>query len=212
MRLVGLNKWMVRYASAHGWRDPVISADVLSPWFNGSGITDTGYEELGEFVEFHLLLSRDSMGADRQEALSQVAHSDFLILTTPTSREPGRDPSQTSPNSSSKASSQWSSILRRLNPFFKEAAQPPPSGILLEGSTAAIQRFPTLRNHLLPFYERLAHYRDDLKGWAVKNMILGQTIPFENFTVAVYIRPTETKPDPSDGELSPLGHPAGTKF
>jgi hypothetical protein len=210
MRLVGLNKWMVRYASAHGWRNPVISADVISPWFNGFGITDTGYEELGEFIEFHPLFSFDIMGADRQEALSQVAQSDFLILTTPTSREPGRDPSQTSPNSSSDANSQWSSILRRLNPFFKEAVQPPPSGISLEGSTAAIQRFPMFRNHLYPFYERLAHYRDDLKGWAGKNMILGQTVQFENFTVAVYVRPTETKPDRSGGALSRRDHLAGT--
>jgi hypothetical protein len=208
MRLVALNKWMVRYASTHGWRDPVISADVISPWFNGFGITDTGYEELGEFIEFHLLFSHDVMGADREEALSQVAQSDFLILTTPTSREPGRDPTQTSPDSSNDANSQWLSILRRLSPFFKEAVQPPPSGISLEGSTAFIQRFPMLRNHLFPFYERLAHYRDDLKGWAGKNMILGQTVPFENFTVAVYVRPTETKRVPwSTLTKSRLDHP-----
>ena len=63
-------------------------------------------------------------------------------------------------------------------------------------SKGAPGRGSTLRNHLYPFYERLAHYRDDLEGWAGKHMILGQTVPFENFTVAVYTRPTETKPDP----------------
>jgi hypothetical protein len=58
------------------------------------------------------------------------------------------------------------------------------------------------------------HYRDDLEGWAGKHMILGQTVPFENFRVAVYTRKTETKPDPSGGAhpVSRLDHPAGTNF
>lgn len=192
MRLVELNKWMVGYASEHGWRDPGISVDAISPWFNGYGITDTGYEETGEFIEFHLMFGHDAMGADRQEALSQLAHSDFFILTTPTSRETGLDSSGTSPDTSSDAHYQWLSILRRLNPLSKHAAQPTSSGISLEASTAAIQRFPMLRHHLLPFYERLAHYRDDLKAWADQNMILAQTVPFENFTATVYVRPAVT--------------------
>jgi hypothetical protein len=189
-RLAELNKWMVRYASEHGWHDPIISVDVISPWFNGYGVTDTGYEETGQFVEFHLLFGHEIMGADRQEALSQVAQSDFLVLTTPISRETGLDSGGTSQDTSSDSNYQWLGILRRLSPFSQHAVQPAPSGILLEGSTATIQRFPMLRHHLLPFYERLAHYRDDLKAWADKNMILAETVPFENFTATVYVRPT----------------------
>ena len=52
-----------------------------------------------------------------------------------------------------------------------------------------------LRHHLLPFYERLAYYRDDLKAWADKNMLLAQTVPFENFTATVYVHPTVTTSD-----------------
>jgi hypothetical protein len=191
-RLAELDKWMVRYASEHGWHDPVISVDTISSWFNGYSVTDTGYEETGEFIEFHLMFGHEIMGVDRQEALSEVAQSDFLILTTP--HETGLDLGGTSQDSSSITNYQWLGILRRLSPFPYHAVQPAPSGISLGGSTAGIQRFPNARHDLLPFYTRLAHYRDDLKAWAGTNMILGQTVPFENFTVAVYVRPTETKP------------------
>jgi hypothetical protein len=47
-----------------------------------------------------------------------------------------------------------------------------------------------LRYHLLPFYERLAHYWNDLKTWADKNMILAQNVQFEKFTATVYVQPT----------------------
>ena len=190
MRLVELNKWMVGYASEHGWRDPGISVDAISPWFNGASITDTGYEETGEFVEFHLMFGHDVMGTDRQEALSQLAQSDFFILTTESSQKTDLDPAGTSSGTSSGANYQWLSILRRLSPFSMQAAQPGSSGISLEASTAALQRFPMLGHHLLPFDQRLAHYRDDLKDWADKNMTLAKTVQFENFTASVYVRPT----------------------
>ena len=47
-----------------------------------------------------------------------------------------------------------------------------------------------LQHHRYPFYERLAHYRDDLKAWADKNRILAQAVPFENFNAIVYVRPS----------------------
>jgi hypothetical protein len=163
---------------------------VISPWFNGYGVTDTGYEETGKFIEFHLLLGHDVMGTDREEALSQLAHSDFFILTVPNSRETGLESGETSSNASSGGNYHWLSILRRLNPFTERAAQAMPSGISLEGSTAAIQRFPMLQHHLLLFYESLARYRNDLKAWADKNMILAQNVQFEKFTATVYVQPT----------------------
>ncbi|MBV9273907.1 MAG: hypothetical protein JO333_08430 [Verrucomicrobia bacterium] len=189
-RLVELNKWMVSYAGARGWQNPGISFNAISPWFNGYSVTDTGYEEMGKFVEFHPIFGSDIMGAGRQEALSQLAQSDFFILTTPTSRSTGGDSGNVSPNTSDDANYQWLSVVRRLNPHFNPVVQPAPTGILLEGSTAAIQRWPAIRRHLYPFYQRIAEYRDDLKAWADKNMSLAQTVPFENFTVAVYVRPS----------------------
>jgi hypothetical protein len=190
MRLLGLNKWMVDYASEHGWRDPGISVDVISPWFNGYAVTDTGYEETGKFIEFQLILGHDVMGTDLEGALAQLAHSDFFIFTVPNSRETGLESDKTSRKTSSDTNFQWVSILRRLNPFTKYAAQAIPSGISLEGSTASIQRFPMLQHHLFPFYERLARYRNDLKAWADTNMILAQNVQFEKFTATVYVQPT----------------------
>jgi hypothetical protein len=192
MRLVGLNKWMVDYASRHGWHNPGISMDVISPWFFGPIITDTGYEEAGEFIEFHNLFGGDILGADRSEALSELAQSDFLVLTIPNSRETSLNCTATRMGSSSDSNSQWLGILWRLNPFLKQDLQPVSSGISLEGSTASLQEFPMLREHLLPFYQRLALYRNDLKAWADENMILSQSVRFENFTATVYVRPTAT--------------------
>ncbi|MBV9392689.1 MAG: hypothetical protein JOY96_12445 [Verrucomicrobia bacterium] len=191
-RLVELNKWLVNYASAHGWYDPRISFDVVSPWFNGYGITDTGYEETGKFIEFHPLLGSDIMGTDREGALAQLGKSDFLILTTSTARKTSIDSDKTSPEASRRVNDQWLDILRRLNPSRQDTVQQPPSGISLEGSTAAIQRWPMLNQHLYPFYDQLSHYRDDLKDWADKNMTLVRTVTFENFTANVYARPTAT--------------------
>jgi hypothetical protein len=189
MRLVQLNKWMVTYAGDHGWNSPGISVDTISPWFNGYSIIDTGYEESGTFVDFHPMLGSNIMGADRRDALAQLAQSDFLILTTPTTQDTGVDQGSGSPDTS-HASYEWLSVLRRLKPFYNPAVQPARIGISLEGSTASLQRWPALRQHLYPFYIRLAEYRDELKDWADKNMTLAQTVPFDHFTATVYVRST----------------------
>jgi hypothetical protein len=198
IRLVQLDEWMVSYASDQGWREPGISFDTISPWFNGYSVTDFGYEESGKLIEFHPLFGSDIMGADRNEALSEVSRSDFLILTMPTSQETMADSGETSPNTSKEANYRWLTILRRLSPYFSPVVQPASAGISLEGSTASIQRWPALRRHLYPFYQHLAEYRDDLKAWADKNMTLAQTVPFENFTAAVYVRPSGARSGLSD--------------
>ena len=195
-RLVELNKWLVNYASEHGWVDPGISFDVLSPWLYAPGITCTGYEKLGLFVEFHRLLG-DSMGVERQEALSLLEKSDFLILTT--QGRTGLGPARISPAASSDAIQQFPNMLSRLNPLSKHTAKLVPSGISLEGSTAALQRFPTLRLRLSPFDEHISQYWNDLKSWADMNMILAKTVLFDNFAATVYVRPTGTPSSPSPG-------------
>jgi hypothetical protein len=188
MRLVELNKWMVSYANDHGWDNPRISMDTISPWFNAPAITDTGYEETGKFVDFQARFGSDVMGADRQEALAQLAESDFFVLTTPTTQQAGVDSGNVSPNTSQDSNYEWFSVLRRLKPSYNAGVQPASGGISLEGSTASLQRWPAERQHRYPFYQRLAQYRDDLKAWADKNMTLGQTVPFRNFTATVYVR------------------------
>jgi hypothetical protein len=135
------------------------------------------------------MLGGDIMGPGRQEALSQLAQSDFFVLTTPTSQDTG-DSGNVAPNSSLDTKYQWLRVLGRLNPRFNPVVQPAPAGISLEGSTAAMQRWPILRRHLYPFYQHLAEYQDELKAWADKNMTLAQTVAFENFTATVYVRRT----------------------
>jgi len=81
-RLTELNKWLVNYAADHNWRTPAISFDVISVQLNSGAITATGFERSGELIEFHPLLGGGIMGVDRQEALSLLENSDFVILTT----------------------------------------------------------------------------------------------------------------------------------
>jgi hypothetical protein len=128
-RLTELNKWLVNYACDHRWRTPAISFDVISGQLNSGAITATGYERLGELIEFHPLLGGGIMGVDRREALSLIENSDFVILTTL-----------------------------------------PKKGIF-------------------PFYERIAHYWDDLRAWADKHMVEVRTVFFDDFSATVYAQP-----------------------
>lgn len=208
LSLVELDKWMVNYASDHGWRDPSISCDVISPWFNGYSVTDIGYETMGIFVEFHPLLGNDIMGVDRQEALAQVARSEFFILTDATPAGKEVSPGGVASESSEKSRHKWAGFLGRWSPFVNTVVKPVPTGIPLEASTDSMRRWPASHQHLYPFYERLAQYRDDLKAWADKNMTLAQTMAFENFTVTLYVRSSAT---PSGLSRELRNKPIGTK-
>jgi hypothetical protein len=81
-QLAELDKWLVQYASEHNWRNPRISFDVISDLFNSGAITASGFEQTGELVEFNPMLGSTIMGVDRRDALSLLADSDFVILTT----------------------------------------------------------------------------------------------------------------------------------
>ena len=77
-----IDKWLVQYASDHNWRNPRISCDVISDLFFPNAITASGFEQTRELVEFKAMLGSTIMGVDRREALSLLANSDFVILTT----------------------------------------------------------------------------------------------------------------------------------
>jgi hypothetical protein len=84
-RCTELNKWLVEYATKHGWYRPRISVDVISGLFNAGAMTASGYEQSGELIEFQPGLGNgaDVMGGlTRSQALSSLANSDFVILTT----------------------------------------------------------------------------------------------------------------------------------
>jgi hypothetical protein len=83
-RVAELNGWLVEYASQRHWRSPRISFDVISTWFFPHGVIANGYEQTREFVDFQPGLGNGSeiMGVDRSRALSYLAQSEFVILTT----------------------------------------------------------------------------------------------------------------------------------
>ena len=52
-----LDKWLVNYASENGWRNPTISLDVISGMLNSGAIVTSGYEQLGQLVEFQTIFA-----------------------------------------------------------------------------------------------------------------------------------------------------------
>ena len=120
-RLVELHQWLVDYASDHGWSNPTISFDVLSPWFQYGGITDTGFMRSGQLVWFHLMLGAGMTAVDRPDALSLLANSDFVILTNRTKGDNTGD--GLSVDASSAAIRQFPNILLRPDPFSQYVAQ-----------------------------------------------------------------------------------------
>jgi hypothetical protein len=78
-----LDKWLVQYAVEQHWTSPSISIDLISGLLHAGAITASGFEQTGELVEFRTMLGGTTiLGVDRQEALSRLADSDFVILTT----------------------------------------------------------------------------------------------------------------------------------
>ena len=80
-RVTEFEQWLVDYAVEHGWHNPAISFDVISGWLNSGAVTTNGFERSRELIEFHPLLGGTIMGVGRQEALSLLSSSDFVILT-----------------------------------------------------------------------------------------------------------------------------------
>jgi hypothetical protein len=82
-QIAELDKWLVSWADAHGWKNPTISFDMISNWLNCAAITDMGFETTGKLVEFHGLLGSDISALSREEAISSLEKSDIAILTSP---------------------------------------------------------------------------------------------------------------------------------
>jgi hypothetical protein len=81
-RLTELDRWLVQYASDFHWTNPRLSLDVISGLLNVGAIATSGFEQTGALIEFRPMLGSGIMGVDRQTALSLLANSDFVILTT----------------------------------------------------------------------------------------------------------------------------------
>jgi len=81
-RLDQLNKCLIDLAKEYQWSSPWISYDVISGWLNAGSPSISAFEQSRELIEFHPMLGNGIMGVDRQEAISLLEKSDFLILTT----------------------------------------------------------------------------------------------------------------------------------
>ena len=60
----------------------MISYDVISGWLNAGSPTISAFEQSRELIQFYPMLGNEIMGVDREEAISLLKQSDFLILTT----------------------------------------------------------------------------------------------------------------------------------
>lgn len=126
-RLAELDRWLAENARKSGLSNPTISADIVSPWL--VAITASAFEQTGRLVQFRQLLGGNIFGMERAEALSELANSDYFVLTTR-----------------------------------------PKVGVY-------------------PFYQKIQKYWDDLKSWSDENMVLARTMPFDDCTATIYVRP-----------------------
>jgi hypothetical protein len=81
-RLGQLNKCLIDLAQEYEWSSPLISYDVISGWLNAGSPTISAFEQSRELIQFYPMLGNEIMGVDREEAISLLKQSDFLILTT----------------------------------------------------------------------------------------------------------------------------------
>jgi hypothetical protein len=81
-KVTELDRWLVEYADQQKWRSPKISFDVISDWFNVGTIAISGYEQTKKLIEFQPVLGHDIVAVEKTEALSCLAASDFVVLTT----------------------------------------------------------------------------------------------------------------------------------
>ncbi len=81
-RLTELDRWFAENARESGLSNPTISADIVSEWFAAQAITASAFEQTGKLVPFRQLLGGTIFGVERAEALSELANSDYVVLTT----------------------------------------------------------------------------------------------------------------------------------
>jgi hypothetical protein len=79
-KLAELDCWFAEHARNNGLSNATLSADVVSQWL--PAITASAFEQTGRLVTFRQLLGGNIFGVDRAEALSELAQSDYVVLTT----------------------------------------------------------------------------------------------------------------------------------
>jgi hypothetical protein len=80
-QLADLNACLIDLASENGWSSPGVSYDVITGWLNAGSPTISAFEGSRNLIEFHPMLGNGILGVDRDQAISLLKQSDFVILT-----------------------------------------------------------------------------------------------------------------------------------
>jgi hypothetical protein len=80
-QLAELDKCLVDLANKYGWSRPGVSYDVITGWLNAGSPTISAFEQSRDLIEFQPLLGNGIMGVSREEAISLLRKSDFVVLT-----------------------------------------------------------------------------------------------------------------------------------
>jgi hypothetical protein len=82
-RLVQASDYMVKFSADHGWDAPYFSCDTISGWYNNGTLNCIAYEHYAKLMDFRLMLGNVIYQIDRATAMSDVANSDFVLLSDP---------------------------------------------------------------------------------------------------------------------------------
>jgi hypothetical protein len=171
-QLAELDKCLVNLANQNGWSSPGISYDVITGWLNAGPPTISAFEQSRDVIGFHPMLANGIMGVGREEALSLLKKSDFVILTT--LPKVGGYPFYQHIAEYWQDLKAWADnnmIVARIVPFSTFTAtvyvRPtaaisgisggwiPSHGLLIEASRAVLQRFPMIQLAGSADYSRL---------------------------------------------------------
>ena len=81
-QLGDLNACLIDLASEYGWSSPGVSYDAITGWLNTGSPAISAFEGSRNLIEFHPMLGGGILGVGREEAISLLEQSDFVILTT----------------------------------------------------------------------------------------------------------------------------------
>jgi hypothetical protein len=82
LAIADMGEWMTRFSVDQHWQQPRVSFDLISSDLNTGAFSCIGYERTGRLVKFTPLLGHGIFKITREEAMADIAGSDFVILTT----------------------------------------------------------------------------------------------------------------------------------
>ena len=135
LRMIQLDLDMARLADENQWSKPRISVDRIHPWFADAAISDVIFEQTGRLMMFRTELSNRIRAFSREEMLTRLGVSDFVVLTT--SPKPGLYPFNDSLLANQDELTRWvqsnTSLFRHISFADFEADVYARPGVRIEG-------------------------------------------------------------------------------